>query len=664
MARGPSLMTATRAVCVMAPALAMVAAMLLLNGTHHDLQSFAASSDAKRVLARIGIAIPAVTAAAIGIILLFASARSRQIQSLAWGVLLGTIPAMSITGFQELRRLAGLAEGQAPGASIVALVDPASLVGAITQIVAGCFALRVALLGNAAFGTGAPRRVSGRRALHGEADWMGMAEAAELFGEAGGIVIGEAYRVDRDRHASHGFRANDEVSWGQGGRVPLLCFDGSFGSSHGIAFAGSGGFKTTSVVIPTALRWGGTLVVLDPSGDVAARALDYRNEMGRQTVVLDPRRPETGFNALDWIGRFGNTKEEDIASVASWIMSDNGRATGVRDDFFRSTGLQLLTAMIADVCLSGRTLEQNQTLRTVRANLAEPETKLRKRLSDIFEHSASAFVKENVAAFVNMTPETFSGVYANAIKETHWLSYENYAALVSGSAFSTDEVASGGKDVFINIDLKTLETHSGLARVIIGSLLNAIYNREGTLNSRALFLLDEVARLGYMRVLETARDAGRKYGITLLMIYQSIGQLRETYGGRDASSKWFESSSWISFAAINDPETAEYISRRCGMTTVEIDQVSRSFQTRGSSRTRSKQVTARPLILPHEVLLMRADEQIVFTAGNPPLKCGRAIWFRRRDMRYCAEAPARRLERQGRAGQLQPPDQPMPRPRT
>lgn len=75
-------------------------------------------------------------------------------------------------------------------------------------------------------------------------------------------------------------------------------------------------------------------------------------------------------------------------------------------------------------------------------------------------------------------------------------------------------------------------------RVIIGSLLNAIYNRGGAMKGRALFLLDEVARLGYMRILETGRDAGRKYGITLTMIYQSIGQLRETYGGRDASSKW------------------------------------------------------------------------------------------------------------------------------
>jgi type IV secretion system protein VirD4 len=155
------------------------------------------------------------------------------------------------------------------------------------------------------------------------------------------------------------------------------------------------------------------------------------------------------------------------------------------------------------------------------------------------------------------------------------------------------------------------------------------------MEGRALFLLDEVARLGYMRILETARDAGRKYGVTLALIYQSIGQMRETYGGRDAASKWFESASWISFAAINDPDTADYISKRCGMTTVEADQLSRTSRMAGSSRTRSKQLAARPLILPDEVLRMRADEQIVFTAGNPPLRCGRAIWFRRDDMRAC-----------------------------
>nr|WP_309402273.1 type IV secretory system conjugative DNA transfer family protein [Aminobacter niigataensis] len=32
---------------------------------------------------------------------------------------------------------------------------------------------------------------------------------------------------------------------------------------------------------------------------------------------------------------------------------------------------------------------------------------------------------------------------------------------------------------------------------------------------------------------------------------------------------------------------------------------------------------------------MRLDEQIVLTAGDAPLRCGRAIWLRRDDMMAC-----------------------------
>ncbi|MCZ7976328.1 Ti-type conjugative transfer system protein TraG [Agrobacterium sp. MAFF310724] len=628
-------MTINRIALVVGPAALMILVIIGMTGIEQWLSGFGKTEAARLAWGRAGIALPYIASAAIGVLFLFASAGSINIKQAGWGVLAGCSGTILIAATRETMRLAAFTKALPADKTIFAYLDPATSIGAGAAFMCACFAFRVVLIGNAAFARAEPKRIQGKRALHGEADWMKLTEAAKLFPDSGGIVVGERYLVDKDSVGSQAFRADNAETWGAGGKSTLLCFDGSFGSSHGIVFAGSGGFKTTSVTIPTALKWGGTLIVLDPSNEVAPMVSAHRGGAGRDMFVLDPRKSDIGFNVLDWVGGYGGTKEEDIASVASWIMSDSGGARGVRDDFFRASALQLLTALIADVCLSGHTDEKDQTLRQVRMNLSEPEPTLRKRLQDIYDNSGSDFVKENVAAFVNMTPETFSGVYANAVKETHWLSYPNYAALVSGKKFSTSDIAAGNTDVFINIDLKTLETHSGLARVVIGSLLNAIYNRDGKLEGRALFLLDEVARLGYMRILETARDAGRKYGITLTMIYQSIGQMRETYGGRDAASKWFESASWISFAAINDPETADYISKRCGMTTVEIDQDSRSSQARGSSRTRSKQLAARPLIQPHEVLRMRADEQIVFTAGNAPLRCGRAIWFRRADMRVC-----------------------------
>ena len=630
-------MTANRLLLLILPAAIMFATMVLTSGMEQRLAALGTNPQAKLMLGRAGIALPYIAAAAIGVIALFAVNGSANIKVAASSVFAGNAVTVVIAIVRESIRLTGIAGSVPGGQSVLAYADPATMVGAAAALFSGIFALRVVLRGNAAFAATKPRRIVGKRAVHGDADWMKMQEAAKLFPETGGIVIGERYRVDRDSVAAMPLRSDEPQSWGVGGKSPLLCFDGSFGSSHGIVFAGSGGFKTTSVTIPTALKWGGGLVVLDPSSEVAPMVIEHRRKAGRKVIVLDPTASGIGFNALDWIGRHGNTKEEDIVAVATWIMTDNARTASARDDFFRASAMQLLTALIADVCLSGHMDAKDQTLRRVRANLSEPEPQLRARLTKIYEGSGSDFVKENVAVFVNMTPETFSGVYSNAVKETHWLSYPNYAGLVSGDSFSTDRLADGDVDIFIALDLKVLEAHPGLARVVIGSLLNAIYNRNGDVKGRTLFLLDEVARLGYLRILETARDAGRKYGITLTMIFQSLGQMREAYGGRDATSKWFESASWISFAAINDPDTADYISKRCGDTTVEVDQTNRSFGMKGSSRSRSKQLSRRPLILPHEVLRMRSDEQIVFTSGNPPLKCGRAIWFRREDMKACVD---------------------------
>ncbi|TBB81073.1 Ti-type conjugative transfer system protein TraG [Rhizobium ruizarguesonis] len=628
-------MTANRLLLAILPAAIMIAAMVITSGMEHRLAALGTNAQAKLMLGRAGLALPYVVVAAIGGMALSAANGSANIKAVGLSVIVGNGMAIAVAILRETIRLTGFAANIPAEQSVLTYIDPATMLGTIAAFVSGVFALRVALRGNAAFATASPKRIGGRRAVHGGADWMKLPDAAKLFPEHGGIVIGERYRVDRDSVAAMPFRADEAQSWGAGGKSPLLCFDGSFGSSHGIVFAGSGGFKTTSVTIPTALKWGGGLVVLDPSSEVAPMVSEHRRQAGRKVIVLDPTATDVGFNALDWIGRHGNTKEEDIVAVATWIMTDNARMASARDDFFRASAMQLLTALIADVCLSGHTDAKDQTLRRVRANLSEPEPQLRARLTKIYEGSASDFVKENVAVFVNMTPETFSGVYANAVKETHWLSYPNYAGLVSGNSFSTDDLADGETDIFIALDLKVLEAHPGLARVVIGSFLNAIYNRNGDVKGRTLFLLDEVARLGYLRILETARDAGRKYAITLAMIFQSLGQMREAYGGRDATSKWFESASWISFAAINDPDTADYISKRCGDTTVEVDQTNRSSGMKGSSRSRSKQLSRRPLILPHEVLRMRADEQIVFTAGNAPLRCGRAIWFRREDMKAC-----------------------------
>ena len=87
-------------------------------------------------------------------------------------------------------------------------------------------------------------------------------------------------------------------------------------------------------------------------------------------------------------------------------------------------------------------------------------------------------------------------------------------------------------DVFISIDLGTLQKHPGIGRVIIGALLNTVYKAEGAVADRVLFLVDEARMLGTMSLLETVRDAFRKYGITLVLVYQSVGQPEERHAAK------------------------------------------------------------------------------------------------------------------------------------
>jgi type IV secretion system protein VirD4 len=631
-------MTNKRLSVVSAPALLMIGAFFALRGTETWFAQFGSTPDSFQTWGRIGLTVPFLAVALIGLLFLFGSKGSLFIQSLGLGVLLGALAPALLGAWFEYDRLASVGmRADVP----LAYIDYFSAGGMVACAFVAVLALRVTIKGNAAFGSNAPKRLTGSRAIYGDSNWMDDATAKMLFPASGGIVVGEAYRPDKDTVAGVKFDPRCKETWGRGGVAPLLCFDASFGSTHGLVFAGSGGFKTTSVVIPTALKFKGSLLVLDPSTEIAPIVSEHRDGNGQKVMTLDPRTPHFGFNVLDWIGQRGNNPEEDIASVAVWLMSERPRFTSGSEDFFRTMGEQLITAIIADVVLGDNpeadenpdgTMKRERSLRIVRKRLVEPEETLKAKLEELHNQTSSRFVKEVVGPFINMTPQTFSGIYATAAKETHWLSYENYAAIVSGNSFKTDDVADGRSTVFINIDLSTLENHPGLARVIIGAFLKAIYNRNGEITERALFLLDEAARLGYMRIIETARDAGRKYGITLLMLFQSLGQMREAFGGRDATSKWFESASWVSFSAINDPETSEYISKRCGTTTVEVGQVSRTSREMGSSRTRSMQLSQRPLILPHEVTQMRADEQIVLTSGNPPLRCGRAVYFRRPEM--------------------------------
>src|SRR3954469_21370966 len=115
----------------------------------------------------------------------------------------------------------------------------------------------------------------------------------------------------------------------------------------------------------------------------------------------------------------------------------------------------------------------------------------------------------------------------------------------------------------------------------------------------------------------------------LMMVYQSIGQL-ERHFGRDGKAAWFESASFIAFAAVNDLQSAKEVSERCGQMTIEVEGSSRSIgligETGAGRATTPRNYQKRPLLIPQEFLQhSRRDGHLFSVPGRPPLRCGRAL---------------------------------------
>ena len=465
--------------------------------------------------------------------------------------------------------------------------------------------LRVARAGQT---PSAPRRAQSD--LHGAADWMSMNEAIRLFPGPhpvyGGVIVGEAYRVDQDKVDGVRFDPRDKSTWGQGGKARLLIDPCVSDATHGAVFAGSGGFKTTAITVPTLAHWTGSAVVLDPSCQAGPMTAGIREAMGHKIVTIGPGLD--GFNVLDAIDPRDPLAETHVQAMIEHVAGETRANQAGENAMFKVRGKELLTCLLADLLWNKDIPTEQKTLRAFRQRVRTPEKKMRGLLGDIHVESESQLARELAGSLMDVVSETFSGIYSNAVADTQWLSIKAYADMLSGGSFRSAELAGGKLTVFVQIPMDALRATPETARVVIGALLSAVYRAKGGVHGRVLFLLDEVNFLGRMKVLEDARDAGRKYGITLVAMWQSLGQLTETWG-RDSKTSWFNACSWRQFAVVDDETTAAEISKTAGRYTVlaRTEGMSSGMQSGLSSGSRSRGTNeglseqSRDLIRPDEV---------------------------------------------------------------
>jgi type IV secretion system protein VirD4 len=479
---------------------------------------------------------------------------------------------------------------------------------------------------------------------HGDSRWATVADMKRMFPGPhpvyGGTVVGEAYRVDEDRVAKrHAFDPRNRRTWGKGGKAPLLTDPCVTGPTHCVTIAGSGWYKS-QVAATQIMAWTGSKVILDPScelGPMTEDALKARGERVFQVKMAD----RSGMDAIDWIDINHDEAEMHVAAVVSAVYNEEAVQKN-SDPLFTPMGRNLVTCLLASL-LWDSDPGVKPTLSMLGEAMSTPEDEMPALLQAIYANTKSKLARRLAGTAMKMrADETFSGVYVNAVTGTSWLSTTVYADLVSDGVCTPDSILSddGPTTIFLQIPLSALENTPGIARVLVSSLFNRVVLEDGKVPGRILFMLDEAARLGRMPIMEVIRDAGRKYGITMMLLYQSISQMTDQWG-TGALDKWQQSTSWFSYAAISSQQALMDVSKACGSHSVlayseGFNAGRQSNPGRWGSKSRGSTTNvheiSRPLITPDELRLMRADEAVVIPAGGLPMRCGRAIWFRRAEL--------------------------------
>ncbi len=422
---------------------------------------------------------------------------------------------------------------------------------------------------------------------------------------------------------------------------------------HVMTIAGSRAGKGRSLIIPNMLLYEGSVLAIDPKGELARITSRAREEMGQRVVVLDPfgaslkgckseaqRNALKGrlghYNPLDALDPASDTFVDDAAVIANALIKDSRSS----DRFWADSAKVLLHAIILfvftlprddrNLCMVRDLLALKGTFLTDAARRLEmkPQAALWRLMintGDAFEGSVSSAGN----TFGEMHDNGISSVLSTARTETAFLDSPRLRETLRKSDFKLSDLKRGAVTVFLCLPAGRMLSHANWLRTIIDL---AMYQFEDDITETKiplLMVLDEFPVLGYMRTIEAAAGQIAGFGVKLWTIVQDITQLQRLY--RDTWETFVANSGVVTAFANTDGSTLKYLSEALGRLTMDIvkDSGASAAQTRAGAALTQKTSRDDPLLAPHEIAIHFGRDTrrlLVLPAGLPPLGLQRAIY--------------------------------------
>lgn len=406
-----------------------------------------------------------------------------------------------------------------------------------------------------------------------------------------------------------------------------------------------GGGKTVCSSIPVLLGHDGPVFVFDVKGELWATTARYRSQvLGRNVIVIDPYRITKGkdfkkgkpehllkeycFNPFDWVPDDQYARDRMInAFAASFVINEEGGAAVHFDE-----NAKILIRGYIDFMMK-KLPKESRKLETLFQLLSEHQEQAILTFQQMAESEGRAAAASNQISRVGSDER--GSIMSTTYRQIDWMSDSNVQRALAESNFDLRDFLKGKMDIYVVLPEDQVKEHSRLVRMLMSLLMSLIVqaNPSDLPEKKMLFLLEELAQLGYTPDVEKAIEILRGRGVVVWTVFQTLSQV-EQFEKPDL----FVGAKFKQIFTLDDTETMEWIQTLGGEETVRTKTVSTNT---GDSKQKSQvfggtvskgegesvQETGVKLIKMNEIREMAEDEQFIFLHGIKPIRCKKIRYF-------------------------------------
>lgn len=361
---------------------------------------------------------------------------------------------------------------------------------------------------------------------------------------------------------------------------------------HILTVAGSRAGKGVSLIVPNLLYWPGSVIAIDPKGELATLTASRRSEGGSEwslpmdpghgrVFVLDPYGRVTG-PATRFRASFNPLADLDPATERgldmAWQIADaliiQSSGDGAHWTASARTFLRGLILHVATVeTPASRTLLRVRALLTLDGKAFETLLDEMKEQSELIAQAASAMLAKPINERMS--------VVSTCDTHTAFLVGDSMKSVLSGSDFRLEDLKTDRVTIYLCLPATRLATHGRWLRLFVSLALEAM-ERTGPVEDgkpRVLFCLDEFSSLSRMSSVESAAAQIAGFGVKIWPILRDLPQLVSNY--QEGWETFLGNAGLLTFFGNTDLTTTKHIAERLGDAEVirTVESINRNTQT-------------------------------------------------------------------------------------